>query len=61
MYDRTTLRSCDRTTLQGATFNMRGQPRAHLRRAGKKKMRAPLLGLAYLYIIPSWVMLGKLG
>ena len=25
MYDRTTVRPYDRTTVQGATFNMRGQ------------------------------------
>ena len=56
----------DRTTVQGATFNMRGQlyrghwapsrttrvlvlagaRRCALETCGKKKMRAPLLGLA---------------
>ena len=68
----------DRTTVQGATFNMRGQLyRGHAnatalssspvvsalcsesedpRRVGKKKMRAPLLGLAksiYYYLSPT--------
>ena len=83
MYDCTTVRPYDRTTAQGATFDMRGQLyRGHAnttalfsspvvsalgsesddlgsspggdKLCGKKKMQAPLLGLAksiYYYAI----------
>ena len=46
----------DHTTVQGATFNMRGLILAGTRRCaletcGKKKMRSPLLGLAKFILL----------